>query len=45
VIRGERVDTIVFPLRHEMAFHGILADHGIPVPAITQPSSWPVPGG
>jgi aminoglycoside phosphotransferase (APT) family kinase protein len=34
VVRGERVDTQVFPLRHEVAFHRILADHGIPVPAV-----------
>jgi aminoglycoside phosphotransferase (APT) family kinase protein len=34
VVRGERVDTQVFPLRHEFAFHGVLADHGIPVPRL-----------
>jgi aminoglycoside phosphotransferase (APT) family kinase protein len=34
VVRGERVDTEVFPLRHEMAFHRILQDHGIPVPVL-----------
>ena len=31
VVRGERVDTQVFPLRHEMAFHRILEAQGIPV--------------
>jgi aminoglycoside phosphotransferase (APT) family kinase protein len=34
VVRGERVDTQVFPLRHEVAFHRILAGHGVPVPSI-----------
>src|SRR5690606_40285871 len=34
VVRGERVDTCVFPLQHEMTFHQILQDHGIPVPKI-----------
>jgi aminoglycoside phosphotransferase (APT) family kinase protein len=34
VVRGERVDTQVFPLQHEVAFHRILAEHGIPVPGI-----------
>jgi aminoglycoside phosphotransferase (APT) family kinase protein len=34
VVRGERVDTSVLPLRHEMAFHGILEANGIPVPAL-----------
>jgi aminoglycoside phosphotransferase (APT) family kinase protein len=34
VVRGERVDTRVFPLTHEMAFHRILQDNGIPVPAL-----------
>lgn len=33
-VRGERVDTCVFPLTHEMAFHRLLQDHGIPVPKI-----------
>jgi hypothetical protein len=34
VVRGERVDTKVFPLKHEVAFHQLLQDHGIPVPKI-----------
>jgi aminoglycoside phosphotransferase (APT) family kinase protein len=34
VIRGERVDTSVFPLRHEVAFHRVLEDNGIPVPKV-----------
>jgi len=34
VVRGDRVDTSVYPLTHELAFHSILADHGIPVPKI-----------
>jgi aminoglycoside phosphotransferase (APT) family kinase protein len=34
VIRGERVDTMVFPLQHEMRFHGLLQDNGIPVPKL-----------
>jgi aminoglycoside phosphotransferase (APT) family kinase protein len=34
VVRGERVDTRVLPLTHEMAFHAILLDHGIPVPQL-----------
>jgi aminoglycoside phosphotransferase (APT) family kinase protein len=34
VVRGERVDTSVFPLRHEMAFHALLERNGIPVPAL-----------
>lgn len=34
VVRGERVDTIAFPLSHEMAFHRILQDNGIAVPRI-----------
>ncbi|MBV9842336.1 MAG: phosphotransferase [Sphingomonadaceae bacterium] len=34
MIRGERVDTVAFPLRHEITFHKILQDHGIPVPKI-----------
>lgn len=34
MVRGERVDTIAFPLRHEIAFHKIVEDHGIAVPKI-----------
>ena len=34
VVRGERVDTIAFPLRHEMTFHRIVQDHGVAVPKI-----------
>ncbi|MET0380003.1 MAG: phosphotransferase [Spongiibacteraceae bacterium] len=34
VVRGERADTQVFPLRHEVKFHQILQDNGIPVPKI-----------
>jgi aminoglycoside phosphotransferase (APT) family kinase protein len=34
VVRGERMDTSVFPLRHEMAFHAVLERNGIPVPAL-----------
>jgi len=34
VVRGERLDTEVFPLRHEMAFHSILEANGIPVPKL-----------
>jgi aminoglycoside phosphotransferase (APT) family kinase protein len=32
VVRGDRVDAMGFPLRHEFAFHSILEQHGIPVP-------------
>jgi aminoglycoside phosphotransferase (APT) family kinase protein len=31
VVRGARVDTEVFPLRHEMTFHRMLEVQGIPV--------------
>jgi len=34
VVRGERVDTQAFPLRHEVAFHRILEAEGIPVPKV-----------
>ena len=34
VIRGDRVDTSVFPLEHEYRFHRLLEEHGIPVPKI-----------
>lgn len=34
MVRGERVDTIAFPLRHEIAFHRIVEEHGIAVPGI-----------
>jgi aminoglycoside phosphotransferase (APT) family kinase protein len=34
VVRADRVDTEVFPLQHEVAFHRILQEHGIPVPRI-----------
>jgi aminoglycoside phosphotransferase (APT) family kinase protein len=34
VVRGERVDTQAFPLRHEVAFHRILEAEGIPVPHV-----------
>jgi aminoglycoside phosphotransferase (APT) family kinase protein len=34
VVRGERVDTQVFPLRHEVRFHRLLEEHGIPVPHV-----------
>jgi aminoglycoside phosphotransferase (APT) family kinase protein len=34
VVRGDRVDLQVLPLRHEVAFHRILHDHGIPVPKV-----------
>jgi aminoglycoside phosphotransferase (APT) family kinase protein len=34
VVRGERVDTQIFPLRHEVKFHRLLEEHGIPVPKI-----------
>ena len=32
VVRGDRVDALGFPLRHEFAFHTLLEEHGIPVP-------------
>jgi hypothetical protein len=31
VVRGARVDTEVFPLRHEMTFHRMLEERGVPV--------------
>src|SRR5882757_108132 len=31
VVRGARVDTEVFPLTHEMTFHRMLEERGIPV--------------
>jgi aminoglycoside phosphotransferase (APT) family kinase protein len=34
VVRGERVDTALVPLRHEMEFHRILGEAGLPVPRI-----------
>lgn len=34
VVRGERVDTQVFPLRHEVRFHEIVESHGIAVPKV-----------
>jgi aminoglycoside phosphotransferase (APT) family kinase protein len=34
VVRGERVDTRVFPLRHEVRFHRLLEEFGIPVPHV-----------
>lgn len=34
VVRGERVDTQAFPLRHEVTFHRILEAEGIPVPHV-----------
>ena len=34
VVRGDRLETQTYPLRHEMAFHSILEEHGIPVPAL-----------
>jgi aminoglycoside phosphotransferase (APT) family kinase protein len=34
VVRADRVDTQVFPLQHEVAFHRVLQEHGIPVPGI-----------
>lgn len=34
MIRGERVDTIAFPLRHEITFHRICEEHGIAVPRV-----------
>lgn len=34
VVRGERVDTRVLPLTHELSFHRLLEDHGIPVPHV-----------
>lgn len=32
VVRGDRVDALAFPLRHEFAFHSLLEQQGIPVP-------------
>jgi aminoglycoside phosphotransferase (APT) family kinase protein len=34
VIRGERVDTVMLPLDHEIKFHRLLEDNGIPVPKL-----------
>jgi aminoglycoside phosphotransferase (APT) family kinase protein len=34
VVRGDRVDALGFPLRHEFAFHTILEQAGIPVPHV-----------
>jgi aminoglycoside phosphotransferase (APT) family kinase protein len=34
MVRGERVDTIAFPLRHEITFHKIVEEHGLPVPKV-----------
>ena len=34
VVRAERVDTRVFPLRHEMKFHQMLWERGIPIPKV-----------
>jgi len=34
VVRGDRVDTSVFPLDHEFRFHRLLSEHGIPVPKL-----------
>jgi aminoglycoside phosphotransferase (APT) family kinase protein len=34
VVRGDRVDTALVPLRHEMAFQQLLQEHGLPVPAV-----------
>ena len=31
VVRGERVDTVMLPLAHEIKFHRLLEDNGIPV--------------
>jgi aminoglycoside phosphotransferase (APT) family kinase protein len=34
VVRGERVDTELFPLQHEVTYHRILQSHGIRVPKV-----------
>jgi aminoglycoside phosphotransferase (APT) family kinase protein len=34
VVRAERVDTMVFPLEHEMRFHTVLEANDIPVPKL-----------
>lgn len=34
VVRGERVDTELFSLRHEVIFHQLLESHGIRVPKV-----------
>lgn len=34
MVRGERVDTCVQPLKAEVRFHSLLEDHGIPVPHV-----------
>jgi hypothetical protein len=34
VVRGERIDTQVFPLEHEVVFHRILEAHGVRVPKV-----------
>src|SRR6478736_9875797 len=34
VVRAERVDTMVFPLEHEMRFHAVLEANDIPVPKL-----------
>lgn len=34
VVRGERVDTCIQPLRQELRFHELLAEHGVPVPKL-----------
>lgn len=34
VVRGDRVDTQAYPLKHEMAFHRILHDNGVKVPEL-----------
>ena len=34
VVRGDRVDTQLFPLEHEVAFHRLVESHGIRVPKI-----------
>ena len=34
VVRGERVDTCVFPLRHEVTFHTMLHERGVPLPKV-----------
>ena len=34
VVRAERVDTMVFPLEHEMRFHAVLEANEIPVPKL-----------
>jgi aminoglycoside phosphotransferase (APT) family kinase protein len=34
VVRGERVDTMVLPLQHEMRFHALLEANRLPVPKL-----------